>query len=187
MSVLHAILCMWSCGLLRTSDSYGVTLFCPPGTHNDIATVFFDEHTISIKHIFGMEMENTTQHNTLGAPHAGNLAAHVEPPITNRCLLIVCVAYMTLMVLCVGVSVPAGMFMPSIMVRCCCFVCQLGATFTPLYFSPGGCHIWSMVWQRLPAVAWGHMATPECVCCSRRNRSTVWTVSVSHLLGTGLE
>ena len=97
----------------RATDSYGVPLFCPPGTHNDIATVFFDEHTTSIKHIFGMEMENATQ--ALGHTAPGP-APHVEPPLSNRGLLVVCAAYMALMVLCVGVSVPAGMFMPSIMV-----------------------------------------------------------------------
>lgn len=78
--------------------------------HNDIATVFFDEHTTSIKHIFGMELENTT----LSTPLRGT---HPKPPLSTRGLLVVCVAYMALMVLCVGISVPAGMFMPSIMVQ----------------------------------------------------------------------
>lgn len=104
--------------LLRGVDSYGVQLFCPRGTHNDIATVFFDEHTASIKHIFGMEMDNTTlAHDVPQHSVWQPLQVHSKPPLSNRALLVVCVAYMGLMVLCVGVSVPAGMFMPSIMVR----------------------------------------------------------------------
>jgi len=94
--------CEWrggQCEPVRAEEEFGVRLGCPVGQYDELATIFFGTREQSITRLF-----------TQAVPHE---------PFANSSLLIAGVTYLLLMLLTYGIAIPAGLFMPSVMVGAC--------------------------------------------------------------------
>mmetsp|Transcript_3541 Transcript_3541/g.8451 ORF Transcript_3541/g.8451 Transcript_3541/m.8451 type:complete len:652 (+) Transcript_3541:255-2210(+) len=114
---------------LDTRD-YGLRWRCPEGEYNDLATAFFASPDATIKHLFSINRERPdhykAQLSDMLTPEfwkcgvgRGNNCKY-----TTKSLAIFGLTYLILMGISTGLAVPAGMFMPSIMVGS-----AFGATF----------------------------------------------------------
>jgi len=101
---------------------YGIQWHCPEGEYNDLATAFFSSPEETIKQLFSMMRHRPKyyqpQPSDIFQPdfwecgrHNGNACKY-----TLKSLIIFSLTYLLLMGLSTGLAVPAGMFMPSIMV-----------------------------------------------------------------------
>lgn len=81
-----------------------VAFLCPEGQHNDLATSFFSTCDGLLGRMFSVGQDFEGHHEL---DHAVGF--------TNRSLLIYAAVYLLMMALASGVCVPAGLFMPSIM------------------------------------------------------------------------
>ena len=81
----------------------GIRFSCPPGTHNDLATAFYttDDELLSRLFSVGQDFRGDTEVD--------------QPGFSHRSLAIYTVLYLAMMALACGVCVPAGLFMPAIM------------------------------------------------------------------------
>ena len=82
----------------------GIRLRCPAGTHNDVATAFYSTADDFIGRLF-----------SVGESVAENEGRDHDPGFTQRSLLIYTMLYLPMMALACGMAVPAGLFMPAIM------------------------------------------------------------------------
>lgn len=81
---------------------------CPPGEYNDLATGLLSRPPETIQRIFSL---------TNDMHHWRSCASDVPCNFTIKSLGLMSVIYLCLMALAAGISVPGGLFMPSIMVR----------------------------------------------------------------------
>ena len=81
-----------------------VAFLCPEGQHNDLATQFFSTCDGLLGRLF-----------SVGQDWEGHRELDNAVGFTNRSLLIYAAVYLVMMALASGVCVPAGLFMPSIM------------------------------------------------------------------------
>jgi H+/Cl- antiporter ClcA len=82
----------------------GVRFRCPEGQHNDLATAFFSTADGLLGRMF-----------SVGQDYAGHTQLNNSPGFTQRTLLIYAAVYLIMMALASGVCVPAGLFLPSIL------------------------------------------------------------------------
>lgn len=94
----------WTAG----SQPYGVSFGCPKGEYNDLATGLLSRPPETIQRIFSL---------TNDMHHWRSCASDVPCNFTIKSLALMSVIYLGLMALAAGISVPGGLFMPSIMVR----------------------------------------------------------------------
>ncbi|EIE22417.1 hypothetical protein COCSUDRAFT_16693 [Coccomyxa subellipsoidea C-169] len=109
--------------------NYGFTFHCPEGKYNDLATAFMAFPDKTISHLFSL----------------GSLTPQVcqgeNCYFTLRSLMILCPSYLLFMALNGGLSVPGGLFMPSIMVGA-----SFGATCGLLLMK------WLPTWEIQPGI-----------------------------------
>ncbi|BDA43411.1 H(+)/Cl(-) exchange transporter 7 [Coccomyxa sp. Obi] len=111
--------------------NYGFTFHCPEGKYNDLATAFMAFPDKTISHLFSL----------------GSLTPQFEVCqgencyFTLRSLMILCPSYLIFMALNGGLSVPGGLFMPSIMVGA-----SFGATCGLLLMK------WLPAWEIQPGI-----------------------------------
>uniref|UniRef100_A0A7S4KVL4 Chloride channel protein n=1 Tax=Guillardia theta TaxID=55529 RepID=A0A7S4KVL4_GUITH len=94
--------CEWRGGVcmpMETEEIFGVRLGCPVGQYDELATIFFGTREQSIVRLF-----------TQASP---------REPFSNSSLTIAGLTYMVLMLFTYGCAIPAGLFMPSVMVGAC--------------------------------------------------------------------
>jgi chloride channel 7 len=80
-----------------------IRFHCPEGQHNDLATSFFSTDDQLLGRLF-----------SVGQDYQGHTQGAVTPGFTMRSLVIFCLIYLVMMALASGICVPAGLFMPSI-------------------------------------------------------------------------
>mmetsp|Transcript_36922 Transcript_36922/g.104189 ORF Transcript_36922/g.104189 Transcript_36922/m.104189 type:complete len:888 (-) Transcript_36922:149-2812(-) len=102
--------------------TYGIQWRCPEGQYNDLASAFFDNPDSTIKHLFSIHRSRPPSYKPKLADTFNPEFWHCGVGMGNSCkfttksLAIFSLTYLCLMGLCTGLAVPAGMFMPSIMV-----------------------------------------------------------------------
>jgi Voltage gated chloride channel len=76
---------------------------CPEGQHNDLATAFYNTDDNLLSRFFSVGQDYNAAHD------------NTTPGFTPRSLLIYSSIYLVMMALASGICVPAGLFMPAVM------------------------------------------------------------------------
>lgn len=84
-------------------DLQGVKWACEHGYHNDLATAFWSTPDDLLSRLFSVGHEATDMH------------VIDETGFTQYSLVLYSAIYLSMLALCAGVCVPAGMFMPAVM------------------------------------------------------------------------